>query len=286
MAKLFFTTVWIPSVRYTLAQSFLSEEQFKNIDKKVSRILGKFGYSKRQSRNITQAPIRLGGAGCPSSYAMASSGYITHLLKNWRTPSDFAGGTFRIVVSRFQQAAGISKPVFAYPDIPLRYVSGVVCQAIRRYLVDIEATIQLSPDYVPPKLRMNDITIMDLLINNDHAFTDLQMKQINSCRLYLGVMYLSEICNVDGTHIVDGICDGDISNLQCIPCQDKIYQPYPNTKSWALWDSLLQFATIHPDSTELKNSLGEFTIHHSKHHRWNAYQHQVQAYIYNHQELE
>ena len=95
----------------------------------------------RQSRAITEAPIRLGGCGCPSAYSMASSGYITHLLKNFRSPDELAGGTFPIVISRFQQVAGISKPVFEYPSLPLPYVSGVICQAIRRYLADIDAIV-------------------------------------------------------------------------------------------------------------------------------------------------
>ena len=92
--------MWVPAVRYTLAQSFLSTEQFKGIDKKVGTLLGKFGYSMRQARQITEAPTRLGGVGCSPAYAMASSGYIKHLIKNFRSPNETAGGTFRIVVSR------------------------------------------------------------------------------------------------------------------------------------------------------------------------------------------
>ena len=184
---------------------------------KVSNLLGKFGYSMRQARAITEAPIRLGGCGCPFAYAMASSGYITHLLKNFRSPDELASGTFRVVISRFQQASGISKPVFEHPSLPLPYVSGVICQAIQKYLVDIEAIVRIRPNFVPPKLRKNDIAIMDILLDNEHPFEITQMQQINSCRLYLGVTYLSEICNVSGTHLVDGINNGDTSNLQVIP---------------------------------------------------------------------
>ena len=288
MAKLFFHTVWIPAVRYTLAQSFLSDDQFQSIDKKVSRLLGKFGYSMRQSRSITEAPIRLGGCGCPSAYSMASSGYILHLLKNFRSPDELAGGTFRIVISRFQQAAGISKPIFEYPSLPLPYVSGVICQAIRRYLVDIDAIVRIRPNFVPPKLRVNDKAIMDILLDNDHSFDTVQMQQINSCRLYLGVTYLSEICNIKGTHLVDGINDGDTTNLLCTPLQDKIYQPYPSTKSWALWDLLLQYVTedANPitedaNSTKLITPLGSFTKDHSTNNRWKGYRNQSLAYIFN-----
>ena len=207
------------------------DEQFKRIDKKVSKILGKFGYSTRQALPITQAPIELGGVGCPPSYAMASSGYITHLIKNWRVPTELTGGTFRVVVSRFQQAAGISKPIFEHPSISLTYVSGVICQAIRRYLVDIDGVIKLTPNYVPEKLRVNDIAIMDLLFQSELEFNEVQRKQINSCRLYLNITYLSEVCNIEGTHIIDGVYEGDKTNLICEPLQKSIYQPYPGQRS-------------------------------------------------------
>ena len=111
---------------------------------------------------------------------MASSGYITHLLKNVCSPNELAGGTFRIVVSRFQQVAGISKPVFEYPSLPLPYVSGVICQAIRRYLADIDAIVRIRPNFIPPKLRINDKAIMDILLDHDHSFTTIQMQQIDS----------------------------------------------------------------------------------------------------------
>ena len=63
---------------------------------------------------------------------------------------------------------------------------------------------------------------MDILLDNEHPFKLLQMQQINSCRLYLGVTYLSKIFNVSDTHLVDGINDSDTSNLQVMPLQDKI----------------------------------------------------------------
>ena len=224
-----------------------------------------------QAVEITQASVLIGGAGCPPAYAMASSGYVTHLIKNWRTPTETVGRTFRIVVARFQQASGISKPVFEHPSIPLQYVSGAICHAIRKYLSDIIATVRIRPNFVPPRLRNNDIAIMDRLLEYDHPFTEIQLRQINSCRLYLGVTYLSEISNITGTHLVSGIGDGDTSKLQCTPLNEKIYQPLPKTESWAIWDKLLQTFTIDPESTQLRVPLGAFTKDHSKHHRWNAY---------------
>ena len=67
--------------------------------------------------------------------------YSINLIKNLRTPNEPAGEAYQNVISRFQQASGISKPIFEHPSIPLPYVTGVMCQAIRKYLVDIEGII-------------------------------------------------------------------------------------------------------------------------------------------------
>ena len=114
--------------------NMMIHKEFLKIDAKVSKLLGKFGYSKMQAVKKPQASVLIGGAGCPPAYAMASSRYVTHLLKNWRTRTEKIGRTFRIVVARFQQASGTSKPVFEHPSIPLPYITGVICDAIRKYL--------------------------------------------------------------------------------------------------------------------------------------------------------
>ena len=88
----------------------------------------------------------------------------------------------RILVARFQQASGISKPVLEFPSIPLTYVSGSICQAIRKYLRDIDATIKINPTSIPPPLRQDDIAIMDKIFQTDHSFNEIQLQQINSCR--------------------------------------------------------------------------------------------------------
>ena len=130
MTKIFFDTVYLPSIRYTLPQSFLSDKQFELIDSKINKLLGKFGFSSLQATAITQVPVELGGSGCPPAYAMASTGYITHFLKNWRSPRELPGGTLHTVVSRYQQQSGISYPAFEHPHLSLPYVDGKVCQAI------------------------------------------------------------------------------------------------------------------------------------------------------------
>jgi hypothetical protein len=111
------------------------------------------------------------------------------------------------------------------------------------------------------------------------TFTTNQMERINCVRMYLGVMYMSEICNEDGTAIREGYENG--TNKQktyritlTIPRQKK-----PNTASWKLWWKVLQSFT-NGNNYRLSKQLGEWTDNHSKSGIWNAYKLDHRAYRY------
>jgi hypothetical protein len=106
-----------------------------------------------------------------------------------------------------------------------------------------------------------------------------QMERINCVRMYLGVMYISEICNEEGTAIREGYEDGtnrqETYNITLtIPKQKK-----PNTSSWKLWWKVLQSFTT-GGSKRLTKGLGEWTENHSKPGQWIAYKHDNKAYKY------
>ena len=93
------------------------------------------------------------------------------------------------------------------------------------------------------------------------VFTETQRRRINSVRMYLGVTWLSEICTIDGTSLVDWIGDDNVElpheNMVTKPAQNK-----PNTRSWALWDRLLKTFIVLNEST-LKEPLGDWYRKHS-----------------------
>ena len=79
--------------------------------------------------------------------------------------------------------------------------------------------------------------------------------------MYLGVTWLSEICTIGGTSLVEEIGDDDVErpheNTLTKPAQAK-----PNTRSWALWDRLLKTFT-QPNKSKLKEPLGDWYRNHS-----------------------
>jgi hypothetical protein len=78
------------------------------------------------------------------------------------------------------------------------------------------------------KLRTNDSAIMDVV--QKLGFTAVQEHQINCVRLFLGVMYFSEICSIDGTNLRYGITTGDNNHEEYNASLKKAIQHHHNTK--------------------------------------------------------
>ena len=200
---------------------------------------------------------------------MAGSGYVLHLLKHWRSPKEDVGKVICAVVTWTQYQARPSYPIFTKTDTNINYVDRYFCPATRQFLKEIQGAVWLDPTYVQPPLREKDKAIMD----NEKVlsvFTEKQRRRINSVRMYLGVTWLSEICTIDGTSLVEGIGD-DVVELLHENTLTKPAQNKPNTRSWALWDRLLKTFTI-PNESTLKESLGDWHQNHSRYRRWNTYQ--------------
>jgi predicted oxidoreductase len=140
---------------------------------------------------VLVAPIKLGGGGFTPLYVTAGTGYITHFLKNWRTPTEDIGEQLRIVYAWYAYQSGVSYPVLEYPDRKLDYISGRVIQGVRTNLNKIDGTIVLHNKYIRTKLRVNDKSIIERV--SELELTQNQQERINCVRMYLGVMYLSEI---------------------------------------------------------------------------------------------
>jgi hypothetical protein len=169
----------------------------------MPKLYAKCGFNRNTSRAVLTATIELGGRGFTPLYVTAGTGYVTHFLKDWRTPTEDIGKQLRIVYTWYVYQSGVSYPVLEHPDRKLDYISGRVIQGVRTHLTTIDGTIVLHNKYIGTKLRVNDKSIMEKV--TELQFTKNQQERINCVRLYLGVMYLIEICNLSGSELQPGI---------------------------------------------------------------------------------
>jgi hypothetical protein len=91
--------------------------------------------------------------------------------------------------------------------------------------------------------------------------TEVEEHRINCVRLFLGVMYFSEICTIDGTTIRDCITTGHNDSEEYILTLKKAIQHLPNTRSWNLCTQAI--TSITSDGKVLQELLGGWTTSHS-----------------------
>jgi hypothetical protein len=200
--KMLYRSVWKPAVQYKLQQPLLSENQLKQSNKHVCP-------------NSMQNAVLIETLHKSSAYVTAGTCYVTYFLKNWRTPTEDIGKQLRIVYAWYAYQSGVSSPILEHPERKLDYISGRVIQGIGKYLDKIDCKIVLHNTYIRTKLRVNDKCIMERV--TELEFTQNLRKRINCVIMYLGVMYLSEICNMSGSELQAGIenstLDKDVYNV-------------------------------------------------------------------------
>ena len=159
----------------------------------------------------------------------ASTGHVLQFLKHWRTPHEDAGCLMRIFLAWFQYQAGVSYPILQHTGQDLSYAQGRFVPAVRRYLQNFDSIIEVDKPYIYPKLRDNDITIMDIAATTE--LTPIQMKRLNQVRIHLGVMWVSEISHIDETQIRNDIIIHQVDKMAYTPTLTKLYQPRPNSNA-------------------------------------------------------
>ena len=81
-ARMFYDSVWRPSVEYTLPQSFLTPKQLKDIEKSsMPKIYAKCGYNRKTSRKVLYGPEQLGGAGFIPLKVITGTGRCLNFIK-------------------------------------------------------------------------------------------------------------------------------------------------------------------------------------------------------------
>jgi hypothetical protein len=127
----------------------------------MPKLYARCGFNRNTLRAVLAGPIELGGGGFTPLYVTAGSGYVTHFLKNWRTPTEDIGKQLRIVYAWTAYQSGVTFPLLECPERPLQYIRGRVIPGLRKYLDAIDGKILLHKKYIRNKLRVEDESIMD-----------------------------------------------------------------------------------------------------------------------------
>jgi hypothetical protein len=98
-----------------------------------------------------------------------------------------------------------------------RYSQAILCPnwitAIWDYVHACKATVAINSDWIPQPARIGDITIMEELTGSA-LVNKRDLADINRCRVYLRVFFLSDIVNIQGDTIREWAITGERSNAR------------------------------------------------------------------------
>ena len=191
-------------------------------------------------------------------YDLQGYGQIECFLKYWRTPRSQSGTILRIVMSWIQYCAGVGWSVVGDTTTKLPHLESNWITSMRDYLATVNGSLELREPLIPQLQREQDSFIMDHVIAHGR-FKPAQIKAINWCRLYLGVVTVSDIATAAGTHLIPAMCTG---NTEAMPTRNtwlRVHQKKPNKRSWREWNKACNLLAT-PKHHVLHQRLGNWTV--------------------------
>lgn len=257
-ARIFYRGIYKLSVDYVLPLTYFTESQLETVQKKAHKsFLNKCGYHRNTKLAVVYGPIHWGGIEFFHLYDLQGYGQVATFIKYWRTPKTQSGQMLRLVMSWIQYCAGTGSSVLMDVETKMPHLESMWITSMRDYLASIGARLELLQEYIPERQREGDTYIMDHVLA--HAtFKPKQIKAINWCRLYLGVVTIADMSNAAGTHILQGMYDGDKTAINNTNRWHQVHQKRPDSKSWKQWQRFCRL--VAPWRCRLLNSLGDWIV--------------------------
>ena len=234
-AHTFYRGIYKLSIDYVLPITHFTLKELTLVQKKAHRaFLSKCGYRSNMALAIQYGPKCWGGTEFFHLYDLQGFGQVACFIKYWRTPHTQSGQILRVVMAWIQYCTGTSWSILEQPQEPLPHLESSWIKSMREYLAKIDGKLTLKDQYIPEPQRQNDTYIMDHVLSHD-KFKPAHIKAINWCRMYLGVVTVSDIANAAGTHISKAMFDGDLDKVPTSSGWLTVHQKKPDPKSWAVW---------------------------------------------------
>jgi hypothetical protein len=144
-----------------------------------------------------------------------------------------------IVLDQFQYIAGVGFHILEEIKASLPYLEGIWLPTARDYLGQISGLIKIAGLHIQPLEQQGDRYLMEMAMATPGLLPS-HIKMINYCCLNLQVLTLSDICNAEGTQLVEGILKGNRNGNQSYSILEEPLQERPNEVSWGIWRRFLQ----------------------------------------------
>ena len=266
----YYHAIYLPSMTYVFPSSSLSVEHCEQLQKDFKKVfLPKYGYNRHTPNAVVFGSSEYGGLGLRTLSVERGIAQIYGLLACLRS-NGVASQLAIIMLSWGQLLAGTSVPILLDPSIAIPHLDPMTwIPVLRESLHGLRCSIELHQSFTPQLQREQDIFIMDRAIELFPKPLELQL--LNACRVYLGLLLLSDMVTPEGGQI----CQFALQGYQSTQTQPKLLFPYqqrPGRRAWKLWKQFLR-SFITPGTTcNLQTPLGRWKVTGpSLNREWNKY---------------
>lgn len=246
-------TTILKTLEYPLPVTTLTRTQCSRITSIVAAAaLPRCGIMRTFPRALLHAPIKYGGLNIPDLYVEQGIQHIVRLIRYSKTQKHSTGILLRHSCEHFKVQMGCNGPIFSLPLIlDVLATPGWVSHTwrfVQEYGIEIHDDI---PDFVPP--RLGDQLLIPLF--SSHGFHGPELGLLNQCRLFLRVLWLSDLTTADGCYFERHAIFPPVSS-SCKRNYFFPYQGYSSQTAWSLWKRATRLLCFADQPTKLKNPLG------------------------------
>lgn len=258
---------------YSLPTLSLSQSNCTHIQAPaLQATLSKLHLNRNISRAIVFGPATYGGLSLPDQYTSAGISQL-HLLLGHLCLQDKTAKLLLIDISYLQLLVGSST---LFLNLQYSKYANFTDQGwlitVWKFLNKVNMHLHIRQAFNPVPPRQHDSCIMDYCIQHYSDCTTL--RTINRCRIYLQVIFLSDICSADGTLILPE-CIGGSRPKNRKSILEWPVQPRPPQPAWRIWSTML--AALHVNNN-LHNPLGKWTS--PTYQKWHSLYHPTTHDIY------
>jgi hypothetical protein len=181
------------------------------------------GISRKAHRSVVFGTAQFGGLGLEHLAAYQGHNRLRYLLGHLRCNST-TGKLMRSMLDYTQLECGCSGNVLEedYERYSRVLLTENLITGIWEHLHSCKSTLKITAEWKPLPNHKNDVVMMEALTDTEE-FTATELKEINRCRIYLRVFYISDIASHDGQGIAEwarkGRRDAGRNSSRALPVQ-------------------------------------------------------------------
>jgi hypothetical protein len=197
-----YNSFYMPSLGYVVPATTLTKEECEYIQRPVvNAILPKMGIASSAPRRVVFRTKQYGGLGLTHLAALQGNSRIQYLLGHLRC-GDTAGEIVQMLLEYTQLECGCrGNPLQQdYKNYECLLLNKNRITEVWGHLSACKATVEINGLWEPKENRKSYLAIMERLVAAGR-FSGKELQQINYCRIYLQVFFMSDIENVTGTEV-------------------------------------------------------------------------------------